>query len=449
MNTAAPLHEGLGLAALQANPAERQGEKITIEELEDVPSMRRNGKKGGSGIALDPFQSLFNSVRRYDRRSRGSTRSSNGIPSEPKEYKEKRIFHEVADLRKSNIRLKARLTSLLNLTNLLHKAPADDKALDDIKADALTFSSLLDSSVLRTVGPSPLDAESDGGAVSKKDDDNGKSGNQRSVPILPSANPDLLGGNDNACTSEALNFFRGIEIAVEREYEKRKRAEIEEAEAWKDQFEKNDIDRRGLIRRVKVLEAQVRSQNGEIANARNGKQLTTIKGFESYVTEDDAALIALGVEPVDKYPKQEKGALVLLPSPPRLHNQREIEIVKRERDSLSEELVELRSSYNKAAAATKARECDISALADRVEEAQQKLLASEREKVELKRQLNSEKGIVQKLRTRERSFEKSALEARELSNIAVEKAEATLVKAAKLKVARRKPLIRAKRAAIR
>jgi hypothetical protein len=111
----------------------------------------------------------------------------------------KRLTNISHDLKSSNIRLKAQVASLLNLSNLLLKSSSSGKTLGMVKADAIAFSSILDSNVIQLLGPSPASVNLAGGGESSKDS-KGKS-----------LNLDLIGGEDNACVGEVMNFFKGMQ----------------------------------------------------------------------------------------------------------------------------------------------------------------------------------------------------------------------------------------------
>ena len=105
----------------------------------------------------------------------------------------KRLTNISHDLKSSNIRLKAQVA------NRLLKSSSSGKTLGMVKADAIAFSSILDSNVIQLLGPSPASVNLAGGGESSKDS-KGKS-----------LNLDLIGGEDNACVGEVMNFFKGMQ----------------------------------------------------------------------------------------------------------------------------------------------------------------------------------------------------------------------------------------------
>ncbi|GMH48066.1 hypothetical protein TrVE_jg9898 [Triparma verrucosa] len=402
----------------------------------------------------DPFQSLYETIKKHSKLSgeqasretkrstmhkkklRVSTSSSlhnnndESDSSSATANANKRLTNISHDLKSSNIRLKAQVASLLNLSNLLLKSSSSGKTLGMVKADAIAFSSILDSNVIQLLGPSPASVNLAGGGESSKDS-KGKS-----------LNLDLIGGEDNACVGEMMNFFKGMQTVFENECSAKIEAAEAEANQWKEQFEKSESERVMLLYDYKKMEEELDSvrnrTNEEVLESIYDGRLALANG-EDLAVKDDAALIAMGIQPIPTN--------ALTTSVGRTHVHHEMDALRKQKEFLQKEVEDARAALHRQQAETNARECDMSNITDHLEDMQKKLLQSEKDKVALKRKLIAANEEKQKLKKREWSYEKSGIEAKELGEIAVRKAEDILEKAYKVKVAKRRPLVRAKRLA--
>ena len=324
------------------------------------------------------------------------------------------------------------------------------KGISSVKEDSVAFAVLLDKKITSLCGPSPASLAS-GGAEAGSDD------------------LDLLGGSDNACANEVLSLLEATERIFEIEFRSELDAAGRERDVYQEMHEAGERERQELQGKILSLENQLRTERNK-----NAEELTLYDGSlaianpQGIVTDDDRALIELGVEPVRNDALIEGGSRVTS------KHKRELEVVRGQRDFLQREVEELKRRTKGAEERENARVCDMSRMADEIERLRAVLEESEEGRGGIAAELKAEKRKVAKLRERERSYEKSGREAKELGTIAVKEAEVsqgfelgpghrlpyhhsttysrpatipqrTMEKARKAVIRNRRPLIRARR----
>jgi hypothetical protein len=177
---------------------------------------------------------------------------------------------------------------------------------------------LLDKKITSLCGPSPAPLAS-GGAEAGSDD------------------LDLLGGSDNACANEVLSLFESTERIFDIEFRSELEAAGRERDVYQEMHEAGERERQELEGRILSLENQLRTERNK-----NAEELTLYDGSlaianpQGIVTDDDRALIELGVEPVRSDALIEGGSRVTS------KHKRELDVVRGQRDFLQREVEELR-----------------------------------------------------------------------------------------------------------
>ena len=152
--------------------------------------------------------------------------------------------------------------------------------------------------------------------------------------------------------------------------------------------------KRGRILKVRPISNVTNISSPQIYNG----SLPLLSG-EDFAVKDDAALVALGIQPIPTN--------ALTSSTARTHQHHELDAVRSQREFLKVELKEATEALQRTKAEVAARECDMSNLSEEVERLRSAAKKREKEKVELQRKLYEAKELASKVLARERSYEKS------------------------------------------
>jgi len=224
---------------------------------------------------------------------------------------------------------------------------------------------------------------------------------------------------------------------------------------WRDQYEAAEIERSRL--QIKLDEATESLKSYTDPDEKTIYDGSMIVLNDDAAINDDAALIALGIEPLQlQHPyapntnnsntNTATSLTTSIPNPTHpttqltnipLHNK-----TRQHNAQLIEENKKLTLQLTRTKQFSEARSTDIASLTDEFQTALRKATSLSQINDKLKNQLQSHTTLINKLRLREANFQKSAEEAKFLSESTLKKAELIYSKAAKTRLLKRRPLIR-------